>query len=303
MKPKPYVGITGFRLRGDLAFTDSDLDGFARISYVPAFGIIVSDKRLEQPSKDGKTSPAFQGLPCLLELMPENVLPTIHYFTSNPQNLGEELNRLLGEGVYSRGGRTVQLNTKNLPDIKQLSALQEDYSKLEFILSLSKEILSDHNPQELAKRVREYDGIVSYVLIDPSWGKGLEVDLNQYAELIIVLDEALPNMRVGVAGGFDADNVEDRVLKLAEKVKIPFSIDAQSGLRTDNELDIVKAKLYLAKSRIAILESQKYFEKSKGLMPGTPKGLGLVSARREDERDSNLEDHHDTYGIESPFPK
>jgi len=83
--------------------------------------------------------------------------------------------------------------------------------------------------------------------LDPSRGKGLDFEVQYSVELMSALNQAMPHTRIGIAGGFDADNVKKKVPLIKEKYQEDFFIDAQGRLRTEDRkaLDLNKAERYI----------------------------------------------------------
>jgi len=83
-----------------------------------------------------------------------------------------------------------------------------------------------------------------FLLLDESWGTGKKEGVDQKKTRILKL-VSHGISRVAVAGGYDAANVSE-VTELEDYFKIPISVDAESGLRTEGKFDIEKMSAYLS---------------------------------------------------------
>jgi len=240
----PYIGITGFNELSQVSSVARHIQSYP-VGYV-MFGFTSSNKRLLDPTSEGKTSPSLDSMPALVRGVPTHHLPMIHYYTPSPETVAEEVIALFKhcgfDGQYPLPG--VQLNLE-WPDIAQLdamrSALGQDF-KITMQLPKKALELSDY---DIVNSLESYDGIVTYVLIDPSGGLGLDFDIPRASKLMVQIQEATDIMP-GVAGGFSSSNVEDRInkIRLASRCDCAgnsscmaprltnFCIDAQGKLRT-----------------------------------------------------------------------
>ncbi|MDP3990124.1 MAG: hypothetical protein Q8Q01_02870 [archaeon] len=248
LKPKPYVGITGFttgkevRTLGDYALT------ILPESHQLMLGYVVTDKRLADKSSRGTNSPAFNDLPDLIQAAPVGTLPMIHYFTSNPATLVDDLTTVFQTGdLFEKNLCTaVQLN-QLWPELDYLEELKIKFSGLQIVLQLPKTALKESIEQIINKAI-VYSGLAEYVLLDPSGGEGIDFRPRKILDLLERLPSVLPKATFGIAGGFSAENVSSHIELLSKNYHQPFSIDAQGKLRSDNKtyLDLEHAKDYLS---------------------------------------------------------
>ena len=93
---------------------------------------------------------------------------------------------------------------------------QRDKDHLDIYLeTLKKNALFDHNYS---------------ALLDASGGRGINTGI----------DILHTSKKIGYAGGFNPDNVEEKLSYLLENVDGPFWIDMESGVRTDDWFDLNK---------------------------------------------------------------
>ena len=243
MKPKSYIGITGFRTVDEVERIARHIESYP-IGYV-MFGITSSNKRLLDPTSSGKTSPPLKDINALVKAVPRHHLPMIHYFTDNPETLAQEVVALFefcGLNVDTRPSLMcgLQLNA-TWPDPDQLNIIQEwCRTPIPITLQLPKEVLEKGLHHEVSARLKPYEGLIQYALIDPSGGQGRDVDLQMASQVMLEIAEYRKGITPGVAGGFNADNVAPRIKNLAvENICLhcnqarayDYCIDAQGGLR------------------------------------------------------------------------
>jgi hypothetical protein len=103
----------------------------------------------------------------------------------------------------------------------------------------------NRDPKRIADRVARYEGLVDYVLIDPSAGLGKEFDVEFAGRCFRALTDRAPEtIGIGIAGGLHAGNL-DRLEPLLGDFR--FSVDAEGKLRDSNDdLDVRAAREYLA---------------------------------------------------------
>lgn len=252
MRAKPYVGITGLKTveEVDAVNVIFQKNGFDQnFSHLPMYGFIVTDKRLADMTKEGTQSPKFVDLPLLASLSPSTTLPMMHYYTENKDHLADEIEQVFSYGGMYRSGdcRAVQLNI-DWPHLKQIEKIKTLFDKMAIVLQLPARAMEGKTATEIAHQAKDYDGFVSYALIDPSGGLGLDFDLERSLELMNSLYHAMPNTQIGVAGGFSGENVEERIRALRGRYIEPFCIDAQGKLRDDHDkgkLDFEKVQQYV----------------------------------------------------------
>ena len=89
-----------------------------------------------------------------------------------------------------------------------------------------------------------YDDIVNYAILDPSAGRGQEINVAFTRRCYEAINRLMPNLGLVAAGGLHADNVEDKLSGLLRE--FPLSTDAEGKLRTpDDHLDVAKAIRYM----------------------------------------------------------
>lgn len=220
-----YIGITGFKTVDEVYFCDSVA---SRKEPMLMYGVLTSQKSLKDPELEGSRRPAMIAVPELLAAVPDYALPMIHHCSDN-RKIAEELSRILSyEDIYDRGlVKAVQLNQR-LPDISELEKVKNRYTGLQIVLQLEPPDLID--PKGTGRMVKNYEGLIEYVIIDPSRGAGKKLSLNNTLEVLLALEtKAMPV----IAGGLRPYNVAETIRFFRAKYGDDFCIDAEGGLRED----------------------------------------------------------------------
>ncbi len=253
---KPYIGITGFKTQEEVLRLSDVFEhaGLGSGRYTAMFGFGVSSKRLAKMEKCGSGTPAAEDLPGLAGSVPSWAIPMMHYFTKVPDVMNRELRDLFSlEGMYEKGiCRAVQLNM-SWPKVGDIERLVKDFPDMEIVLQLPERAMSRLSTEEISRKAAKYDSLVSYVLVDPSGGTGTEFDVEQGIELMNSLYEKMPQTIIGIAGGFSAENVGERVRRIKDSFPKDFCIDAQGKLAENRAIVYSKAKAYIENAARGLL--------------------------------------------------
>ncbi|MBP7770701.1 MAG: hypothetical protein KA066_02195 [Candidatus Pacebacteria bacterium] len=247
MRPKPYIGITGFTARSQInAVLGNGLP--AVTDQLVMVGLLISSRTMR-----GETNkwPNRYPKPGDLEhvfVNDKRLLNLIH-FNTNIKDLPFLLDHMrVAQELAGPACNGFQLNIA-WPDPEVL----EKYKKAPggnntIVLQCGRKAIEEAgNVHGLATRLRRYDGLADYVLVDPSGGLGKDFNYaDMYATLETLFCDAPQTMGIGIAGGLSPDNL-DRLRPLLEEFE--FSIDAEGNLRdADDHLDITVASSYLRES-------------------------------------------------------
>lgn len=254
MKTFPqYVGVTAPTSLDEVRELQQMLDQVAWPQDVRFMnGPLVSLKTL---SRFPASNPA-QYLPIdrIDELMPPDLrfFNVVHYNSSDPL-LNMQLRKIM---ELIPGADGIQLNIA-WPLIEELKAFQRDYPQVRLILQISRRALADadNSVRMLIRLLRMYEGVVDYVLYDPSGGEGIPFESDRARTLLEALVTSDLQFGWGVTGGLCADRV--RVLTELLEIYPQLSWDAQSGLRSQDKedtLDLNRCFGFLAASA-ALLRS------------------------------------------------
>ncbi|MDP4012650.1 MAG: hypothetical protein Q8R00_03545 [Candidatus Nanoarchaeia archaeon] len=253
MENKPYIGITGFKIEKEVeCVSELFKRNLKDTNYTAMFGFVTSTKRLMDWRVGGKTSPAVKEITHLINLVHREFLPVLHHYMAKPERLYDEICQLHFAVPVDWG---LQINSA-WPEVNEVYKIKNHFNDKKIILQMPKQAIESGDYHQ---NLRKYSGLVDYVLIDPSGGKGLDFDLVKCSELMQVISEALPEAIVGIAGGLSGDNVAARFDEIAKAYEKPFSIDAEGKLRvetfSESFLDFEEVKSYIEKSAKAIKDT------------------------------------------------
>jgi hypothetical protein len=241
---KRYIGVTGFKTVKEVELCrDTSRGRKPSIMY----GILANPKTISYPGIEGTRRPKLTDISKLLPHMPRDSIPTIHYCTQNRQ-VSKELASILDyDSNFNEGYRTVQLNQR-LPDVREIEKLKNRYSGiLTVILQLEPPDLAD--PKKTGKILNDYNGLVEYVIIDPSLGAGLDLDKSTSLRM---MNEIKINAMPVIAGGLSGNNVAQTIAFFRSEYGENFCIDAEGQLRgRSDELIVPKMKSYLKEAHDA----------------------------------------------------
>lgn len=238
-----YVGITGFKYPEQV----TAVRGVAQGPRILMVGVLASQKSIVAGNHDPESRNAHREK--IAEIFPpgDQTLNLVHYYTKDQENLIEQLD----EVTYFGGPRChgLQLNIA-WPDPLVLSRFRNHWPERILVLQLGgrRWPLTNYTPDDLGKKVLDYDGIVDYVLLDPSGGLGREMDVAFMQEYLEGIDRSVSvarrQIKLAVAGGLNADTVS-ALQPLCEEFP-GLSFDAEGKLHgASGALDLVACKQYL----------------------------------------------------------
>jgi len=213
----------------------------------PFLGLMVSYeglRGLEQDPGRAKHYPDIDRIPELIDAARNiGMKCIIHYNTQNP-HICEEL-----EALEKRWGRIPdgwQLNVV-WPDPRELNrylaAVQ--HARVQFIVQIGSRAFHKvgNNPEFMARRLTDYDGLASYYLFDLSGGEGKVLDVEASRPVLEAMYRYV-GCTLSVAGGLGPETV--RLIKQLLK-DFPFlSWDAQRAVRDENdEFDLKRVEGFL----------------------------------------------------------
>ncbi len=257
---QPYIGVTGIssarEALGITAIFEQALPAAAHCTHRGMVGFLVSDAILKGRVSAPAKYPPTDALVGLLTASAGSGLNTIHYHTTERSTLADQVASLLNQDrIYERElCRAVQLNMA-WPDVSEVRALRAGFPDLSVILQLGARVLHRYDHSDIADRLRTYRDLASFVLIDPSGGRGRAFAASFVVPFVSMVQEALPEATLVLAGGFTGENVLGRLEELRLSIGTKhFAIDAEGGLRGTTEADpngpfsIQRAKDYVEKA-------------------------------------------------------
>lgn len=267
---KPYVGLTGIstRIEAQIVAEEFVKNGFSNeSSHIPMFGILMSEKTLNDlPPKGLKTPnikyPNWRPIKSRMKELAKYGLPMIHYTTKEKETLPEQVKKIF-RGLYHDGSlydenicRAVQLNI-GWPKPGHLEEIARELPELMITFQLSSKAQADYSPEEIAEKISPYKDFISYVLIDPSGGRGKDFDIPKSLDVYNAVKEKFSSLVLGFAGGLTGNNVKEKCFNLISKIGKNFCIDAEGGLRVqeicldeqyNDDLDLEKVRKYISAS-------------------------------------------------------
>lgn len=228
-----YIGITGFtsgiqidRLLNRCPM-DSDIDPKLMV------GVLASSKTIRhQLTKYAKRYPKIEDI---RNIFTEHAicLNLIHFHPESLDNLPDQMMEvIMMGGKYCHG---LQLNAHWVsPEDLMTFRVFDSTSTIVLQVGKNAQEVYGNNPKLIGEKIKEYQGLVQYALIDPSGGKGEPMDL-QKTEILLEtffeqgLQEAIT---FGIAGGISAEMIP----QLAPLVKkFGVCIDAEGKLRNEDD--------------------------------------------------------------------
>lgn len=258
MKERSYIGITGATEKSDITqvaesfrkHLNSEGDRFGMV------GFLVTDQTIaNQPAGRSSKHAQFVDIIQLLEASQPDAENAIHYSTRDRSTLAMQIDGVFGKtGIYNAQlARTLQLNLR-WPDPIEIKRIIDKFPEMKIILQLGSKILEQDSRVEIVDRLASYEGI-SYVLIDPSGGKGVPFNEKRVAPLFRAIDYNLPDLGIAVAGGFNDQNAINALSNLTRAIATDeFSIDAEGGLRVPaqgekyGQFSTTKADLFIQRA-------------------------------------------------------
>lgn len=239
---KPYIGVTGFTSKDEaLRVLEATPPTGDRLLMV---GVLASSKTLRgEKNKWPNRYPAVQKIAGIFPDDPR-ALNLIHYSTDDPATLFSqmlELTSLAGTNFHG-----FQLNCA-WPPQSELQHFRNAYPEAKIVLQIGERSLEmvGHSAYGLSiKLFMEYKGLIDYVLLDGSAGRGQILEMEKVRRYLYVLQTLPIPIDLGIAGGLSPQS-----LPLIEPLMRDFpdlSIDAEGRLRDSNDqLTIITVKEYV----------------------------------------------------------
>lgn len=259
MKVKSFVGVAGTssieEVRGVAKLMrDSDLTLFSE-GHTGMLGFQVSQKSMQYgPSEGNRRVPYRDQLPDLLEEEIVDIGMAVHYFTRTPEKLVPEVISVL-RGDLNVGNLIGCLQINGVwPTAEQISEIRASNAGLDIILQVSPQVTTGLRPVQIADKIaKDYPEGIEYLILDPSRGRGLEFDMSNQFQTYLAIRSIGIKSEIIFAGGFNGENVRDKVLQLRRALADQsFSIDAEGGLRDkigegygNDVLNMEKVEAYL----------------------------------------------------------
>jgi phosphoribosylanthranilate isomerase len=246
-KNKPYIGITGFTRNADVLTCLSAIP--AEIERLFMVGVLLSSKTINGgTNKYPVRYPHYNSIKDIFT-NDSRCLNMIHYVTDDKTKLVKQL--LDAAEIGGENCHGFQLNIV-WPDIDMLKEVKKELPNHKFVIQCSggamrrfENEIESSVPKLLHTVVKEYQvaGVIDYLLIDPSGGRGKAFDAQTTIKMLAPhFDQE--DYQLGVAGGLKCETINNLIPVMA---KYPFLFwDAEGGLRdTDDSLIVNAATEYL----------------------------------------------------------
>lgn len=264
MDYKQYIGVTGFMSRGEIITlldqipTDFGINNDNRIRKI-MIGMLVSGKTIQGiPNKWPNRYPTPDVIPSIFVDDPR-VINLVHFNTKEtaPHLIMNELCKIEDAAGPHFHGFQLNMVWPKRSMIKNWFLQNSHRHEKVIVLQVGDKAMAqfNHRPAEIAKRIKDYEGVIDYVLLDTSGGLGLPLDPNFIIECLEEISKiGLFTVEVGVAGGLSSETVEAKLTPIV-KAFPNISIDAEGRLRTkEDNLNTEEAVKY-------ILDSDALFRK------------------------------------------
>lgn len=232
MNIRPYVGITDFTdfeqvLQMLEVFRQHRSSNSQRVLHV---GVMMSYKTLTGlDTKWSKAFPPKESIADIFRAGEEGVYNCLHYADYNDDTAFSDLAR----GIEYAGPfvDAVQLDMP-WPDPGMVaSAVHASRRQIEVILQVGKNAIEEANddPNEVVRRLEDYNGVIHRVLLDKSMGRGLGMDAAGLIPFAHAIKNRFPELGLVAAGGLGPSSIE--LVRPLVDVFPDLSIDAQGKLR------------------------------------------------------------------------
>ena len=269
---KNFVSISAVSDRKQLATIHNICDE-EEISFPVVIGYQLSNKNINQGTQNPR-QPKFTEIGALdKETRDYGLITAIHYHTKNNATIIRDLEKIIKSGV-DPSLALVQFNTLP-PSIDTLRQVKDMGFSNIFKVAVSNkkspqkgysvwkgEKVQDVESGEiepLLKQVYDRKNVINYAMFDPSHGTNLDLDLDENS-LAIRFGLEITKMKhsydlnhIGLvyAGGIKPTNVRKLTMTLSDFFpEEKFSIDIESGVRTQDKLDLKLVREYLVNACI-----------------------------------------------------
>lgn len=194
-------------------------------------------------------------------------IPAIHYYTKDNETVLNDLEKIISNGVNSCLS-LLQFNTLPLP-VNLLREIKKMGWKIIFKVAVSDKetgggyaVWKGENVQDVKKgeisplinQVLIRQGVIDYVMFDPSHGTNLDLDLEEDSLAIrfgkaIMSKKNLNEIGLVYAGGIKPSNAGRITKSLYTFFPRRISIDTESGVRTNDRLDLNLVRDYFIEFR------------------------------------------------------
>ncbi|MAE68540.1 hypothetical protein CL635_01895 [bacterium] len=249
-KPKPYIGVSAVTTTEEAQAVSASFiaqDITFESSHTPMVGFLLSR---EQPEDRPLSSLRYTELGSVSKLIGSvdvHVGTALHYETSYPESLTDDICALLETLSKNKLPSALQLNVEFFEGLSDsFKEIRRQYPDILLILQL--------RSLQLPQSIAQFGDSLDYILIDSSCGKGERVDTKRAIEMYHEIQVKMPEVTVGFAGGLSPENLDEILPALSKHIDSGFCIDAESQIRTkDDHLDLHRTDMYIARAAALLL--------------------------------------------------
>lgn len=244
---QPYIGITGLTSEEETVFCLKQIPKTPMRRFMA--GVLLSSKTINGgTNKYPVRYPHYKSISKIF-VSDERCLNMIHYVTDDKSTLVQQLCDAAEIGGRHCHGFQLNIVWPDIHDLMEAKKLLPDHK---FVIQCSgsairkiEDRLNFNTAVNLKHMIDLYNdaGVIDYMLIDPSGGRGISFDAEKS---IALLKPHLNQSRygIGVAGGLKAQTIQNLIPVLTEVPHLMW--DAEGGLRTEDDvLDWSEAQQYL----------------------------------------------------------
>lgn len=248
---QPYIGVTGFTKKEEVEAILAARPCRMR-RYDLMVGVLASSKTLAGEKNSFPVRfPKVEDIPNIF-VDDDEAVNIIHYATKQPENFSEQLFRLVEIAGENLNG--FQLNMR-WPDPRQIEAFRRRFDAMRIVLQVGAGALAEveHNPAKLVERVLDYKELIEQILLDPSGGKGIALDVKEMHGYLNALQYSSLIQNIVIAGGLGPDSLLPIQPLVAEFSDL--SIDAEGKLRDAEDCFLVEAAKEYVRAAFNLMES------------------------------------------------
>ena len=228
---KPYIGITGFMTREEVEKALGCMPFPSRRLLM--IGVLANETTMKSYNHEGNGHhPNVENIKNIFVSHP-SALNMVHYHTKDTDTLFEQLMQLSEMSGQNLHG--FQFNMVWPPKI-ELKKYYLQYPNHLMVLVIDDRALNavGNSPELLISKIKEYEGLIDYILLDRSLGYGIPMDTDFMRKYISVLRST--GLGIVIAGGLSSKTLY-KIGSLVRDFK-GLSIDAENNIRnTDDSLN------------------------------------------------------------------
>ncbi len=258
---KNYVSVCGISNIGELSAI-SEISKQENFPFTITIGYQISGRSINEGTQNPR-QPKFADLADLDRATRDyGFLTAIHYYGKDGEKTVSDIEKIVDIGVDCSKAliqfNTLPQNNENLRMIKEMGfqtifkVAVSNKSSGGYKVWKGEEVqdVNKGNSETLLKQVFDRKELIDYAMFDASHGTNLELDLDENSLAVkfgkgITTNRELDHLGLVYAGGIKPSNVRQITRSLNSFFPNRASIDIESGVRTNNILDMNLVRDYL----------------------------------------------------------